>query len=246
MREPMSTRRWTMHTGRGIALIMLALVAATAAAQYEEPRDVMPLEARYIAAGVLDREFLPTGSNPLADSAGIHYRVWMPILSFHQGPVQIAFGYTRYSRGGESKEAVHFGTVLTSEVGISGGRSRSFSLPLCLAADFTKAEAVGPKRDNFNIASVGVGAGLRYQYRSPAVDVGIHALGIIHFAFEGLGTGSGSSSALDCDARVMLKSVHIGDGLVLGYRLRAQRWNMSDEAFNYHAISHGPYLGVMF
>lgn len=235
-----------MHNIRWSALILLSLVAGTATAQYEEPRDFAPLEARYVAVGVLDREFLPTGSNPLADSTGIRYRVWMPMISFHQGPVQIAFGYSRYTRGGESKEAVHFGTVLTNEVGIGSGRNRSFSLPLCLAADFTKAEAAGPKRDNFNIASLGVGAGVRYQYQSPAVDVGVHALGIIHFAFEGLGTGSGSSAALDCDARVMIKSVHIGDGLVFGYRLRMQRWNMSDETFNYTATSHGPYLGVMF
>lgn len=235
-----------MHNGIWVVLTLLSLAAMTATAQYEEPRTFAPLEARFIAAGVLDRDFQPTGSNPLADSTGIRYRVWMPMLSFHQGPVQISFGYTRYTRGGESKEAVHFGTVLTNEVGISGGRTRSFSLPLCLAADFTKAEAAGPQRENFNIASVGVGAGLRYQYGSPAFDAGIHALGIIHFAFEGLGTGSGSSSALDCDAHAMFKSVHIGNGLVLGYRLRVQRWNMSDASFSYHAISHGPYLGVMF
>jgi hypothetical protein len=235
-----------MDNGKWGALILLVFVVATASAQYEEPRDFAPLEARYVAVGVLDRDWVPNTSNPLADSTGIRYRVWMPMISFHQGPVQIAFGYSRYTRGGESKEAVHFGTVLTNEVGIGGPRSRSFSIPLCLAADFTKAEAVGPKRDNFNIASLGVGAGLRYQYQSPAVDFGIHALGIIHFAFEGLGTGSGSSAALDCDARVMIKSVHIADGIVLGYRLRIQRWNMSDETFNYHATSHGPYLGVMF
>ena len=235
-----------MHKGRWGVVMLLALVAATASAQYEEPREYGSQDARFIAVGVLDREFQPTGNNPLADSAGIAYRVWMPMISFHQGPVQVAFGYTRYTRGGQSKEAVHFGTVFTNELGLGGGRGRAFSIPVCIAADFTKAEADGPKRDNFNIASLGVGAGLRYQYESPAFDLGIHALGIIHFAFEGLGTGSGSSSALDCDAHMMFKAVHIGNGLVVGYRLRAQRWNMSDETFNYHALSHGPYVGVMF
>lgn len=228
------------------AVILLACVAATASAQYEEPRDFTQLEARFIAAGVLDRDFHRGSANPLGDSAAIGYRAWMPMLSFHQGPVTVSFGYTRYTRDGQSKEAVHFGTVLTNDLGLSVRAASTFSLPVCIAADFTKAEASGPQRDNFNIASLGVGAGLRYQYRSPSFDAGISALGIFHFAFEGLGTGSGSSKAVDCDARFLFKSVHIGDGIVVGYRLRAQRWDMSDERFTYTSIHHGPYLGVMF
>ena len=235
-----------MNAVRWGLLTVLVLAAAVASAQYEEPREFSQSEVRFIAAGVLDRDFQPSGGFPPTDSAGIRYRVYMPMLSFHQGPVTVAFGYTRYNRGGASKEAVHFGTVLTNDLGLLGGRGRSLSLPLCIAADYTKAEAVGLKRDNFNIASLGIGAGLRYQYQGTTIDFGIHALGIIHFAFEGLGTGNGSSRALDCDARVLFKSVHIGNGIVVGYRLRIQRWAMNDEMFNYIATSHGPYLGVMF
>jgi hypothetical protein len=225
---------------------VLLFTGSMAMAQYDEPREFSQLEARFIAAGVLDRDFHRGSGNPLGDSATIGYRVWMPMLSFHQGPVSVSFGYTRYQRDGESKEAVHFGTVLTNDLGISSRTASTFSIPICLAADFTKAEATGPKRDNFNIASLGAGAGMRYQYRSPSFDAGLSALGIFHFAFEGLGTGSGSSKALDCDVRLLFKSMHIGDGLVVGYRLRAQRWDMSDERFNYTSIHHGPYLGVMF
>lgn len=242
----MSNGEGVMIIRRAAAAALLVITGGIAMAQYDEPRDFTQLEARFIAAGILDRDFHTGNGNPLGDSAAIGYRVWMPMLSFHQGPVTVSFGYTRYSREGQSKEAVHFGTVLTNDLGLSVRAASTFSLPVCIAADFTKAEASGPKRDNFNIASIGVGAGLRYQYRSPSFDAGISALGIFHFAFEGLGTGSGSSKAMDCDARFLFKSVHIGDGIVVGYRLRAQRWDMSDERFTYTSIHHGPYLGVMF
>ena len=242
----MSIGDWTMTLRHTTAVAVLLLAGSVAMAQYDEPRAFTQLEARFIAAGVLDRDFHKGNGNPLGDSAAIGYRAWMPMLSFHQGPVTVSFGYTRYRRDGQSKEAVHFGTILTNDLPLSVRTASTFSIPICVSADFTKAEASGPQRDNFNIASIGVGAGLRYQYRSPAFDAGITALGIVHFAFEGLGTGSGSSRALECDARFLFRAVHIGDGIVVGYRLRAQRWDMADERFTYTSFHHGPYLGVMF
>jgi hypothetical protein len=241
----MTNRHWSLMAVRGCIAAVLVVVSHTAFAQYDEPREFTPLEARFIAVGILDREFLPRDSNTMPDSAAIRYRNYMPVISFHQGPFSITFGYTRYTRGGSSKEAVHFGSVFTQDLPVISGRTHSFSIPICLAADFTKAESAGPKRDNFNIASLGIGTGLRYQYRSPSVDVSVHALGIVHYSFEGLSTGSGSSTALDCDAHLVIKTIHIGEGIALGYRFRAQQWSLSDTRFDYRSTHHGPYIGVM-
>jgi hypothetical protein len=213
-------------------------------AQYDEPREFTPLEARFIAIGILDRDFQPRSSNTMPGSTAIRYRNYMPVISFHQGPISIAFGYTRYIRDGVSREAVHFGSVFTQDLPLIAGRTHAFSIPICLAADFTKAASGGLKRDDFNVASLGLGVGFRYQYRSPSVDASVHALGIVHYSFEGLSTGSGSSTALDCDAHLVLKSIHIGEGIAVGYRFRVQQWSMSDARLDYHTIHHGPYIGV--
>jgi hypothetical protein len=241
----MITRHWSSMALRWCVVAMLACLSHTALAQYDEPREFTPLETRFIALGVLDRDFQPRDSNTMPDSAAIRYRNYMPVISFHQGPFSIAFGYTRYIRDGVSREAVHFGSIFTQDLPLSAGRTHTFSIPICLAADFTKAQAGGLKRDDFNIASLGIGVGLRYQYRSPALDASVHALGIVHYSFEGLSTGSGSSTALDCDAHLMIKTIHIGEGIALGYRLRVQQWSLSDARFDHHAIHHGPYIGIM-
>ncbi len=239
--------RDTCHRVKGLlAIAGIILAGPPCLAQYDQPRDYTIDEARFFAAGVLHREFSPRSGNPTPDSAAIRFKAYMPILSFHQGPIEIGFGYTRYTLGGTSRSTVYFGTVFTNEFPLAVSRAHALVVPISVAADFTKAEATGVERDNFNIASLGIGTGLRYRFMSVDVDAGIRVLGIIHYSFEGLSTGSGSSASVLADAGVILKSVHIGEGIALGYRFRYQRWSMSNARFNYSVVNHGPYLGVLF
>jgi hypothetical protein len=241
----MIIRDWSAMALRCCLTVMFLFGSHSVFAQYDEPREFTPLESRFIAIGVLDRDFQPRGSNTTPGAAAIRYRNYMPVISFHQGPISLAFGYTRYVRNGVSREAVHFGSIFTQDLPLIAGRTHTISIPICLAADFTKAESGGLKRDDFNVASLGIGAGFRYQYRSPSVDASVHALGIVHYSFEGLSTGSGSSTALDCDAHLVLKGIHIGEGIAVGYRFRLQQWSMSDARLDYRTIHHGPYIGIV-
>ena len=217
-----------------------------AAAQYDEPRSYTSIQARFLAAGVLHRDFAPRDGNPVPDSLAIRFKAYMPVLSYHHGPFEIGFGYTRYTLLGSTRASVYFGAIMTNEFPLAMSRTHALVAPLCVAADFTKAEGGGVERDNFNIASLGLGTGLRYRYMSSTVDAGIRLLAIIHYSFEGLSTGSGSSASFLADAGLILRSIHIGDGLALGYRYRYQHWSMSNALLNYRVASHGPYLGVLF
>jgi len=241
MRE--ADRGWTR---RVLAAVLVVFPVGTATAQYDEPREYASSEARFFSAGAMYRDFAPSAGNPTPDSLAIRYRVWMPTLAFDQGPFEVIFGYTRYVLNGSSREAVFLGTTVSTDLIVAGSRSSALLVPLCGAADYSKSESNGAERDNFNVASVGIGGGVKYRALSPSMEFSIQALGIIHYSFEGFSTGSGSSTAVLGDARLLLRHIRLLDGLVCGYRFRYQRWSLSNPKSDYQTVSHGPYLGVLF
>ena len=187
----------------------------------------------------------PTGSNAAPDSARIDYNRLMPMIGFRQGSVDIFIGYTKFNQRGKSNAAIFVGTVVSTEFPVSGRRGSTLIVPLMFAADYTKAESGGPERDNFNIASLGLGAGLSYRLSTDVLDFSIRAGELFQYATEGLSVGSGFSAATVADASLVLHEVVL-NGLALGYRFRYQTWSMSEARFNYKTVSHGPYLGILF
>lgn len=229
----------------GVAIGLLAL-SAEALAQYYEEREYRPVEARYISIGFMNREFTPKASNILPDSARIHYNRIMPVVSFRQGSGELMFGYTTYELFGGSKSTIFFGGRFGGEVPIAGRRPFMLLFPLQVAADFTKAEGVGPSREDFNIASVGIGAGLKVRYFTSSVDFSFGAEELVQYSTEGIGVGNGFSAATVGDMVVLLRDFGPFEGTVIGYRFRLQTWSMNENKFNYRSVSHGPYIGLMF
>jgi len=227
-------------------LLALLLLAGRAGAQYEDQPRFEPFPSRYVSAGLNGEVFSPLGTNPIPDSLAIRFHRLMPMLAYHQGLVDIVFGYAAYQLHGQSRSSVIFSTTVANELSLTGRGQHTLLVPIVLAADFTKAEALGGLRDNFNIGSIGLGGGLRYRFVSPGVEFSIRGLEIAHFCFEGFGVGNGFSAATLGEASLLLKEIPVADGLVLGYRFRQQTWSMSDRTFRYRSVSHGPYLGVMF
>jgi hypothetical protein len=45
---------------------------------------------------------------------------------------------------------------------------------------------------------------------------------------------------------VLVRSIRVLEGLALGYRFRFQTWAMSNSRFNYRALVHGPFVGLLF
>ena len=227
-------------------MICACFLMGTARAQYFDRPEYEPSEARYLYAGFLQRDFVPLGSNPVNDSLAIRFKRIMPLIGYHQGMVDVLFGYTTFSLHGVSRSSIFFGTTVATEVPISFSRSSALLLPVMLSADFTKAEAVGSERDNFNIGSVGIGGGLKYRFMAGGVEFSVQAAEVASFSFEGLSTQTGFSASTLADAVLHLKDIRILDGIVLAYRFRLQTWSMSDSRFNYRSVSHGPSIGVMF
>lgn len=227
-----------------LALVLL-LARAEAGAQYYEEPEYRPGEARYLYLGAMAINFAPSGSNAAPDSERINFSKIMPMIGFRQGPVDLFIGYTKFNQHGNSNTAIVVGTVVSNEFPVSGRRGSGLMIPVMVAADYTKAESGGPERENFNIASLGLGAGLSYRLTSRSVDFSVRAAELVQFATEGLSTGSGFSAATVADASLVLHELVL-NGIAFGYRFRYQTWSMSDPRFNYRAVSHGPYLGILF
>lgn len=228
------------------SLFLASLLPSLAVSQYDESPEYAMSEARMVTLGVLQRDFRPRGGNSAADSIVIDYRRLMPVVAFRQGPVDLMVGYTTYSLGGTSRSAILLAASASRDVPLAGKRPSALVVPLTLAADFTKAEAKGLERDNFNIASIGLGAGLKFRYSSPSLDLAIQVVQSAQFSSEGFGTGTGFSALTVADASIQLRRIGVLDGIALGYRARYQTWSMSNSNFDYKSLSHGPYLGILF
>jgi hypothetical protein len=227
--------------------VVCGILGAVARAQYYDPREeAPPAEARFVYGGALWRDVSPRTANSLSDSAAIRFRRVMPVVGFRAGMVDILFGYTTYQNTGRSRSAVFFGATVAGEYVALGGRPGALLMHLMIAADFTKMESGAVQRDDFNVASVGLGMGLEYRYRARTALFWVRAGIVAQYAIEGYSTGSGFSPAVTAESMVCLRDIGPFDGIALGYRLRLQTWSMNNAALDYRSFFHGPTLGVMF
>ena len=231
---------------RILFLVVVSVPNGELAAQYYEQKEYEPSEARYVALGFVSRDFAPRSTNSLADSSVIRFNRVMPVVSFRQGPAEITFGYASYTLWGSSKSTIFFGGRFGTEIPIAGKRTSMLLFPFQLAADYTKAEGIGPSKEDFNIASVGIGMGLKYRYVTGNIDFSIGIEELVQYSSEGIGIGNGFSSASIGDAVLLLREVALLNGIAGGYRFRFQTWAMNESKFNYRSVSHGPYVGIMF
>ena len=232
---------------RGL-LVTFALLLACAprvAAQYEEPADVAPAEWRYLWAGAAFRTFGPLASNTAPPEVQIDYSAVMATLGLRQGPVDLAVGYASFDQHGESFASIVVNLLYSFPVPIAGSGPTTLILPVMLGADYTKAEAPGPERNTFNIASVGVGTGLEVRHRTSGMELSVRAGGLAHYSTEAYNFTGGFSAAAVGEAVLLFPRFGILDGLAVGYRVRYQTWSMSNEEFNYTTLAHGPFVGVM-
>lgn len=217
-----------------------------AQAQYDERESFEPTIARFGYAGAQVVDFAPRPANPVGDSLRMRFVRIMPIIGLRQGSTDIMFGYTRFDQHGTSRPLYFLSATIGMELPLSGRGPGTLMLPLALSADFTRAEASGLQRDDFNVGSLGIGAGLRYRVRGQGLEFIATAVAGAQLSFEGF-SGSGGSSVIGIGEAVLhLYDVLVADGFVIGYRFRYESWSMNRGQADYRSLWHGPFLGVMF
>ena len=230
-------------------LFVIGLMCATASivlAQYYDNREYEPSANRFVNVGFMQRDFQPRSSNSNPDSLAIRYDRAMPMIGFRQGNVDISFSYASYTLHGRSRSTIFFGATFANEFPVTGRARTGLLVPVVVSVDYTKAESAGPSRENFNIASGGLGVGLKFRHRASNLDFWIQAVEIVHFSTEGFGAGYGFSAATVGEAILLLPGTLVFDGVALGYRFRLQTWSLNERRFDYRSFSHGPFIGVLF
>jgi hypothetical protein len=228
------------------AVIMFCMFPVVTVAQYYERAEYESFQLRYVGAGVMWNDFAGRSTNTAEDSLAIKFNRVVPVLSLRQGLFELQAGYGRYSLHGRTRSTVFLNANISTEVVISGSRPGVLLLPISLATDYRKAEGPGADRDDFNLASIGLGAGLAYRYFTHSVEFSMSVREILHYSFSGFSTNNGFSAATLGEAVVVLPGLLVADGIVVGYRFRLQTWSMNDTRFNYRLLAHGPFFGVMF
>jgi hypothetical protein len=229
-----------------VAVVVLFATARAWGQYTEESRPYQPATSRYAGVGVFARDFAPSPGNAAADSLTIRYARAMPFLFFRQGPVDLTFGYAAYDLPQRSsRSSLFIGMTFTSEWPLAGSRGSALVLPVLLAGDFTKSQSAGAEKDDFNVASLGIGAGLKARFGGETADLSLMLAGVMHYSFSGYSVQTGSSSALLGEIAAVFPGVPIGEGIAVGYRLRLQRWNVGSD-FDYKTTNHGLSLGVLF
>lgn len=226
-------------------LLFASMFAQDLLAQYYE-RPYEHMENRFIHVGFFQRDFQPRSTNPFPDSLTINYSRIMPTIGFRQGLVDITFGYTRFFIRGQDKTSIFASVAVGNDLPITFSSTHAFLIPLMISSDYTRADNTGGDKENFNLGSVGIGAGLKYRFMNRGLEFSLLAAEAAHWSFEGFSTGSGFSAASIGEALFVFRDVLSLDGITLGYRFRYQTWNMNNAKFDYKSLSHGAFVGVMF
>lgn len=228
-----------------LALAMTVPSATPLSAQYYERTFDAPSN-RFVHAGFFHREFRPRWSNTQPDSLRIDYTRIMPTIGFRQGLIDATIGYARYALRGQDRTSVFVSVTVGNEFPLAFSPTHALLLPIMIASDYTRSDNTATDKEDFNIGSIGIGAGLKYRFRQPRFEFTVHAAEAIHWSFEGFSTGSGFSAATTAEALFLFRNALLLDGIALGYRVRYQTWNMNNDAFDYRSFSHGAFVGVMF
>jgi hypothetical protein len=230
---------------KSLTLLLCCLVTADLFAQYYE-RSYEQTTNRFIHVGFFQRDFHPRTTNSLPDSLTVNYSRIMPTIGFRQGLVDITFGYTRFSLRGQDKSSIFAAVTVGNDLPLTSARTQALHLPLMISSDYTRTDNTGGDRENFNIGSVGIGAGLKYRLTQRGFEFSLRVAEAVHWSLEGFSTGSGFSAATLAEALFVFRDVLLLDGITLGYRFRYQTWNMNTPKFDYKSLSHGAFVGVMF
>jgi hypothetical protein len=201
---------------------------------------------RSLGVGVAAQQFKPASGNSLADSSRIHFNTPLYLAEYRQLGLRIAFGYEPYILRGEEHTALSLEAESAYDIRITGGMYRNgVFLPVIVSTNFVEAAGDFGTAEDFNIASVGIGGGLKYRYLSDSFGVEVFGAALIHYSGLGFSTEYGTSSMYVAQLQLLFPDV-IGKGVVAGYRFQQQRWLMTDADFDYMRMYQGPYIGIFF
>lgn len=201
---------------------------------------------RSIGIGAAAHRFEAAASNSLPDSLRIHFSSTAAIVEYRDLGTHIAFSYTPYTINGVSRSAIYLLAESAYDIPLShSGELQRFFLPIMIGTNFMKASGFSNLTSDFNIGSLGIGAGLKYRYIGDDYGLQVFGVGSIFFSSQDFSAETGTSTSAIAEASLLLPGI-IGDGIIFGYRFETQTWKLSNAVYNYRGEFHGPFVGIFF
>jgi len=192
------------------------------------------------------QNFSPAASSALPDSFRIRFKTNLPFIEYREVSSRIAVGYQEYVLGGRTLSSFSVYLESANDFPITGREHQNgIFIPVKLSANYVKAASPYPGQRNFDVGSIGVGAGLKYRYLSQKIGLQAAGMGAIHFSNVGFGIEYGSQTSLTGEIQLIIPEFFY-NGMIIGYRYDFQQWNMNDTLLNYRRYYHGPFIGIFF
>jgi hypothetical protein len=205
-------------------------------------------EYRSIGFGYHFQNFRASNSNPLSDTAKLAFSTAMPVIEYRQLNGRLAVGYQQYKdRLGTEREAFSVYGETHTDLALDGSAKikPSVFIPIVVSANYMRAESAVRTVKSFDIGSLGIGAGLKYRYFERSFGIQASVVGSLYYASEGFSVEYGSQTSLVGEVQTVFSDI-LFEGIVVGYRYEAQRWNMSSSVLDYQRWYHGGFIGLLF
>lgn len=201
---------------------------------------------RSVGASFLLQEFSARRTSTLPDTLQIQFSTPLPCIEYRQMNLSAALGYQTYQLQGKQRSALSVSLQQSNDFLLSGdSHSSALYLPIMFSTNFVRAEGIPGKMRNFEVGSVGLGTGLKYQFITPGFGFQIFGIGTYHYSTAGFGTEYGNQLALQAEAMCILPDI-LFNGIIFGVHIEKQEWNLNGVQLDYQRISRGLFLGVMF
>ncbi len=236
-------RTWLMFC------VLLCVQFSSAYSQEFGEENTRLSDFRSIGIGAAAHRFEAAAGNSLPDSLRIHFSSTAGIIEYRDLTTHIAFSYTPYTINGTSQTALSLSAESAYDIPLSQSRpdfsGQRLFLPIVISTNYVKASGSSHFTKDFNIGSLGIGAGIKYRYIGDSFGLQIFGVGCILVSSQGFSAETGTSTSVIAEASLMLPEV-IGNGIIVGYHFETQSWSLSNAAYNYRRQFQGPFIGIFF
>ncbi len=168
-------------------------------------------------------------------------------LTLNQQPLLIYLDYSIKTRQGIDTKFLNLGLRVDVPIYLPSAGGFSPLLPFSIYSDFLLTSIPdNDENDNLSISSLGIGAGLGFQYTASRFSAGAKVVPVYAFSTQAFSSESGTSKGLIVNVWLMRHRLIGQYGLALGYRYKYIVTNFSDEQYNYKLGLNAITLGVAF
>jgi len=205
-------------------------------------------EFRALGAGYNQQKFSPRSSNTLPDSNAIRFSTALPFVELRQNNGRLAIGYQIFTDiTGKNKESFSAYVETQNDIALSDRKNQkaTFVIPIIVAANYIRAESPNNSVKDFDMGSLGIGAGLKFKHFERGFGLQAFVTGTLFYCSEGFSTEYGSQNSVAAEVQFIIPDI-IYEGMLFGYRFESQRWNMNNVSLNYQRQYQGLFVGFLF